>query len=72
MRAFHQMGVDWAFTRFRGPVIPPGRNRETGSIVERWENLQARLFHLGCLGEELEYFADGRRRGAWLTAPAKS
>ncbi|RLK58686.1 hypothetical protein [Actinokineospora cianjurensis] len=31
----------------------------------RWEDLQCRLFHLGYLGEELEYFA-GTSRGAWL------
>ncbi|WP_156758358.1 hypothetical protein [Actinokineospora pegani] len=34
--------------------------------MERWEDLQARLFHLGYLGEELEYFATDRQRGAWL------
>ncbi|MCG8920455.1 hypothetical protein L6E12_32280 [Actinokineospora sp. PR83] len=34
--------------------------------MERWENLQAKLFHLGYLGEELEFFAADRRRGAWL------
>ncbi|EWC59253.1 hypothetical protein UO65_5469 [Actinokineospora spheciospongiae] len=34
--------------------------------MERWEDLQSRLFHLGYLGEELEYFATDRRRGAWL------
>ncbi|GAA3033568.1 hypothetical protein [Actinokineospora globicatena] len=33
--------------------------------MERWEDLQCRLFHLGYLGEELEYFA-GTSHGAWL------
>lgn len=33
--------------------------------METWENLQARLFHLGWLGEELPAFV-ARPSGAWL------
>jgi hypothetical protein len=33
--------------------------------VETWENLQARLLHLGWLGEELPAFV-ARSSGAWL------
>lgn len=33
--------------------------------METWENLQARLFHLGWLGEELPTFV-ARPSGAWL------
>ncbi|MGW5053224.1 hypothetical protein [Actinokineospora sp. NPDC004072] len=34
--------------------------------MERWESLQARLYHLGYLGEELENVACAPDQGAWL------
>ncbi|MFC5289908.1 hypothetical protein ACFPM7_22870 [Actinokineospora guangxiensis] len=35
-------------------------------MIERWESLQARLFHLGYLGEELEAVAACPDLGGWL------
>jgi hypothetical protein len=46
---------------------PSERGREQGEGLETWEGLQARLFHLGYLGEELpEVVAAGPATSAWL------
>lgn len=36
------------------------------SRIDTWEELQARLFHLGWLGEELPGFVAASARSAWL------
>ena len=43
------------------------RGRELGEGLETWEGLQARLFHLGYLGEELaEVVVSSSAMSAWL------
>jgi hypothetical protein len=38
----------------------------TSELVETWEGLQARLFHLGYLGEELPRVVSTPGASAWL------
>ncbi|MGH3905038.1 MAG: hypothetical protein ACRDTE_12725 [Pseudonocardiaceae bacterium] len=45
----------------------PSEQQEAGDSFETWERLQARLYHLGYLGEELsEVVATSPATRAWL------